>query len=296
MSKVARFRKRSYLLHVARAPGDEAPVTQPPLWRGVDEEHRTNWFVNLEDEAAGWKFLLAYVGVVIPATSVMVLQCNGREVHRRLKPRLTRKGYHTVQESLLSQLAAWRRCYPEASEAKLIQLVLRGRKAGTPPHLINYKERANILHQRYQALRNAHTTLEGRNRSLVKRVAELDDRLKAYSRDLPVFGFIVEQYLAAQRALADNGHPHVYAVGLRYDTASSPRDLLASLVYHGRDRAAAIDGFRARVKQLLFTGQPVNLVLYIHSDDPVSDPDSKLVWNTKPLKMVLYNQLPNPGI
>ena len=263
--KIARFRSRRYLLDIARTPGVSCAILNADV-QAVVVDGRTVWRFEFADEKAAFDFIAQHAGTISHYASPWNLYSISKTYSRsrKISPRFFWRPTDSYQfENFHAQLSRWKRRYPQAEEAKLMQLVLHGRRAGLPESLRDTAEIHRRLNERYQRALVANRRLE----------AELRDE-RSRTRNPPqdprvpeAIKMMIQQQLLFWRYAHQDQDKAVFAIGLRMDTCKDVNDLISSMRYfHGKGDEAVLH-FRRMCDEHALTNTDTKLALYVHGFD-----------------------------
>lgn len=244
-----------YELAILRTPGEKFFVEDPAYksYEGIDEQGRTVWVLDFEDQFAVLKFLEEY-GHRVP-TSQRDWSLFTHTMRMRNHTRGMRLKLPVAGQKVRLEVGKWMAKHPQMPPAQAIHRVLQNRRAGYDPDKIDYRQRAERMHERYQLVQNEFQRFK-LQQSLQRMYARPIPPTVLESKYTEALRVILEQFVRSNAAaLGDVDNILLYAVGPRYDlNQPDPVGLLNALQYFGADGKTAVEYMRAWFTQHYYGG------------------------------------------
>lgn len=242
----------AYELVILREPGEKFIFgSSEKIVEGIDEKQRTVWVRLFADQFEAWNFFREAVGTtLLNSNRKWELRCKGKLLNFQL-------GQGMYSLAALDKLTnAWLAMYPDMPMQQVIHRVFHGRRAGWLPENIDYRRRAEMMHERYQKVTNDF------NNYKIQQVFSRNQHYRVQPSSVPETTYqealrvILEQFIRS--CAAAHQHTNVsklYAVGPRYRPGKlDAGGFLNALQYFGTDAATAVEYLRTWYSQHYYGG------------------------------------------
>lgn len=240
----------AYQLLILRQPGEKLPFgPSEKIVETIDAKQRTVWQIDLADQFEAWALFreVAGSGTLINPNRPWELYCKGKRLNFQMG-----SGRHSAAQ-LDKLVNAWLTMYPDMPMQQAIHRVFHERHAGWLPERIDYRNRAELMHQKYQKLRNEFDQHRIRETFTRRHNGPAGIPPPVYLSALRV---ILEQFIRG--CAAAHQHTNVsklYAVGPRYQLGTvDATGFLNGLQYFGTDAATAVEYLRTWYSQHYYGG------------------------------------------